>query len=74
MPKSRTSGTKARSDCYGLVQDKCTRDVGCTWVKETKTKKGSVRKPHCSTVPRYRYKVAGSIDQAVERTRQEQPY
>lgn len=63
--KQKTFRGKTKSECSGLPKEKCVGD--CSWVKETKTKSGQVRKAHCA-VKKAGPKKAKSITQAREMT------
>ena len=40
-----------KSDCAGLQESACKANTSCSWIKATKTKKGTARRAHCRAKP-----------------------
>ena len=38
-----------KSACQGLQEAACTANTSCSWIKATKTKKGTARRAYCRT-------------------------
>lgn len=45
-----------KSACAGLQETSCKANTSCSWIKATKTKKGTARRAHCRAKPAPRKK------------------
>ena len=46
-PAKKAPAKKAASPCQGLDEKACGANTACSWIKATKTKKGTDRKAYC---------------------------
>jgi len=46
-PAKKAPAKKAASPCQGLDEKACGANTACSWIRATKTKKGTDRKAYC---------------------------